>query len=71
MRLDRPLGPLGLVPSAATPAIILIYISTLSKLNPHVSTRNCVDVEKEIRVEEGHTARIQMRFSTKTSSQGA
>lgn len=46
MRLDRPLGPLGLVPSAATPAIILIYISTLSKLNPHVSTRNCADVKK-------------------------
>lgn len=47
MRLDRQLGPVGLVPSAASPAIILIYISTLSKLNPHVSTRNWVDVAKE------------------------
>lgn len=43
----------GRVPSAATPAIILIYISTLSKLNPHVSTRNWVNADDSAEVREG------------------
>lgn len=47
MRLDRPLATLAVCQAAATPAIILIYISTLSKLNPHVSTRNWMAGEGE------------------------